>query len=81
VLRTADVVVDAAELKRCRRLGIRIEPDSSFECDHRLDSSRFRETTGYAPPSWQAMVEELARDTTPYDWRKNLWISMANTSS
>ncbi|HUQ80037.1 MAG TPA: SDR family oxidoreductase [Gemmatimonadaceae bacterium] len=62
-------------------LGTRIEPDSSFECDRSLESTPFRQATGYAPPSWQAMVDELAHDTSPYDLRMNSWTSMANTSS
>jgi dTDP-4-dehydrorhamnose reductase len=43
-------------------LGIRIEPDESFHCDRRLDSSRFREATGWAPPSWQTMIETMHAD-------------------
>lgn len=35
--------------------------------DRSLDSSRFRARTGYEPPSWPAMIEELAADATPYD--------------
>ena len=68
-------------LNESLRLGTRIEPDSSFECDRSLDSTPFRQATGYAPPSWQAMVDELAHDTSPYDSRMNSWTSMANTSS
>lgn len=61
------------------RLGTRIEPDSSFECDRSLDSSRFRRLTGYAPPSWPSMVDEMARDATPYDTWMGAWTSMAST--
>lgn len=35
--------------------------------DRSLDSARFREATGYAPPSWPAMIATLAADATPYD--------------
>jgi dTDP-4-dehydrorhamnose reductase len=45
------------------RLPTKIEPDDGFQCDRSLDSSRFRETLGYRPPSWKTMVEELAQDT------------------
>ncbi len=37
-----------------------IVPDDRFVCDRSLDSSRFREKTDYQPPSWKAMIEELA---------------------
>jgi dTDP-4-dehydrorhamnose reductase len=41
-------------------LDVRIEPDHSFHCDRSLDSTRFRETFGYTPPSWESMIEELS---------------------
>lgn len=37
-----------------------ITPDESFVCDRSLDSTRFRLKTGYQPPTWQAMLAELA---------------------
>lgn len=37
-----------------------ILPDDQFVCDRSLDSKRFREHTGYQPPSWQEMLQELA---------------------
>jgi dTDP-4-dehydrorhamnose reductase len=43
-------------------LPTKIEPYDGFRCDRTLDSSRFRKVLGYHPPSWKAMVEELARD-------------------
>ena len=39
-----------------------IVPDDSFVCDRSLDSARFRSRFRYAPPSWDAMVEEMARE-------------------
>ena len=30
--------------------------------DRSLDSSRFRERTGWRPPSWDQMLEDLARE-------------------
>lgn len=44
------------------QLGIRIEPDDTFQCDRRLDSSRFREMIGWAPPTWQSMIETMYAD-------------------
>ena len=39
----------------------KIEPDDTFVCERSLDSTRFRKKTGYQPPSWQAMIEEMAQ--------------------
>lgn len=37
-----------------------IVPDDTLICDRSLDSTRFRTATGYLPPSWSAMMRELA---------------------
>jgi dTDP-4-dehydrorhamnose reductase len=42
------------------RLDVAIEPDDTLACDRSLDSSRFRAQLDYAPPSWDAMLDELA---------------------
>jgi dTDP-4-dehydrorhamnose reductase len=47
-------------------LGATIERDETFICDRSLDSSRFRQMTGFRPHAWPAMVQELADDPTPY---------------
>lgn len=39
-----------------------IVPFDDFHCDRSLDSTRFREATGYRPPSWDAMLAEMAAD-------------------
>lgn len=46
-----------------KRLGLPLEigADDSFVCDRSLDSSRFRREFGYTPPSWNQLVDELAR--------------------
>lgn len=49
-------------LRDALKLSIEIEPYDGFQCDRSLDSSRFREASGYRPPKWKEMVEELARD-------------------
>lgn len=36
-----------------------ITPDAELVIDRSLDSSRFRKTTGYAPPSWPDLVTEM----------------------
>ncbi len=48
-----------------------IEPFEDFRIDRSLDSTRFRQVTGFNPASWQTMIERMANDPTPYDkWRK-----------
>jgi dTDP-4-dehydrorhamnose reductase len=49
------------------RLDTEIVPDGSFVCDRSLTSERFRSTFGYAPPSWDKMIEELASDDGFYE--------------
>jgi dTDP-4-dehydrorhamnose reductase len=36
-----------------------IEPYDDFVCDRSLDSTRFREKTGYEPPSWPELIEMM----------------------
>ena len=38
-----------------------IRPEDQFVCDRSLDSKRFRERTGYRPPSWKEMLQELSQ--------------------
>jgi dTDP-4-dehydrorhamnose reductase len=44
------------------QLKTEIRPDYDFHCDRSLDSTRFRHRFGYEPPTWEAMVDELARE-------------------
>ncbi len=43
-------------------LGVAIVPDETFQCDRRLDGGRFRAATGWAPPTWQSMIETMHAD-------------------
>lgn len=45
-------------------LSVTIERDVTFECDRSLDASRFRQDTGYAPPGWEAMIDDMAHHMT-----------------
>ena len=63
------------------RLGSTLRADESFVCDRTLDASRFMNATGYRPPSWAAMVAELAADPTPYDAWALQWTSTAHGRS
>lgn len=38
---------------------IEIEPYDGLVCDRSLDSSRFRQATGYVPPAWPELVERM----------------------
>jgi dTDP-4-dehydrorhamnose reductase len=44
------------------RRPVEIEPDDLFHCDRSLDGSRFRSEFGYTPPTWPAMLDELAAE-------------------
>ena len=51
--------------------GVALTARDEPKIDRSLDSQRFRDATGYRPPTWGAMVRELASDPTPYDrWRQ-----------
>jgi dTDP-4-dehydrorhamnose reductase len=53
-----DLLVDLA--KKLERSDIEIVPDDVFACDRSLRADRFIAATGYAPPSWNEMLTELA---------------------
>jgi dTDP-4-dehydrorhamnose reductase len=46
--------------KEAFKKDVDIQPDEIFFCDRSLDSTIFRQLTGYQPPPWQDMVEEMA---------------------
>jgi dTDP-4-dehydrorhamnose reductase len=54
-------------VKKFHGLDIQIEPDETFVCDRSLNADRFRQTTGFVPPTWPGMIEEMVQDTTPYE--------------
>lgn len=54
-------------VKQAFQVDIEIEPDETFVCNRSLDDSRFRARTGFKSPSWEEMIDRMARDTTPYD--------------
>lgn len=50
---------------------IGIEAFEDFKIDRSLDSSRFRNETGFRPLDWETMIQRMAADPTPYDkWKK-----------
>lgn len=57
-------------LRDAAQLSIDIQPADAVAIDRSLDSARFRAETGWQPPSWSNMIDELVADVTPYDlWR------------
>lgn len=44
------------------RTDVKILPDNSFTCDRSLNGQQFEKVTGYKAPSWDSMLDELARD-------------------
>ena len=46
---------------------VEIKPFDDYVIDRSLDSTRFRELTGFQPGGWDQMVAEMAADPTPYD--------------
>lgn len=50
---------------------VEIERDEDFRIDRSLDSTKFRNLTGFVPANWEVMIEQMASDPTPYElWRK-----------
>lgn len=46
---------------------IEIKEDLEFVIDRSLDSSRFRDATGFVPLPWSEMVDRMFSDPTPYE--------------
>jgi dTDP-4-dehydrorhamnose reductase len=54
------------QLRDAFELDVEIESDDSVVIDRSLDSSRFRQATGWDSPSWPEMVAELAASADEY---------------
>ncbi len=58
-------------LRKAYGMDVGITPNDRVEIDRSLDSTRFRSLTGFVPPSWPAMIDEMAADPTPYEaWHR-----------
>ncbi len=53
-------------LKKAFGVEIEIEPFQDFYIDRSLDSSKFRQLTGFLPLKWTEMIQIMAEDQTPY---------------
>ena len=56
-------------LKKSYKIDIEIEPFEDFYIDRSLNSAKFRNITGWQPPTWEKMIWQMADDPTPY----HLW--------
>lgn len=48
-------------------LDVEIEPDDRVVIDRSLDASKLRTETGFEPPSWDDMIQDLHDDPIPYE--------------
>lgn len=48
-------------------VGVDVEADDQLAIDRSLDSTRFRNETGFAPPSWPEMIRQMADDARIYE--------------
>jgi dTDP-4-dehydrorhamnose reductase len=57
-------------INKAMRLNITIKEYPDYRVDRSLDSTLYRKETGFTPPSWEKMIEELAEDARQYSkWR------------
>ncbi len=47
-------------IRQAYGVNVEIVPNDEVRIDRSLDSTRFRRLTGYVPPSWPEMIEEIA---------------------
>ena len=60
-------------LKNAYNLDVEIVASDRVRIDRSLNSERFRQATGFVPPAWPAMAQEMAADPTPYDeWHRSV---------
>lgn len=59
-------------LRQAYGADVDIVPSDAVRIDRSLDSTRFRQLTGFVPPSWPSMIESMSADPTPYEaWRRD----------
>lgn len=49
-------------IKKTLGLSVEIDANEEFRCDRSLDSTRFRREFNYTPPTWESMINELAKE-------------------
>ena len=55
------------KLRDAFALDVGIESYEAVKVDRSLDSTRFWKATGFVPPDWDAMIDDLAKDETNYE--------------
>ncbi|HKP71099.1 MAG TPA: SDR family oxidoreductase [Pyrinomonadaceae bacterium] len=59
-------------IKTSYKIDLDIERFEDFRIDRSLDSTKFKNATGFQPSAWSEMVAAMANDETPYDsWRSS----------
>ena len=53
-------------VKQMYGLDVLIKPDDVVVCNRSLSAERFREATGFRPPPWREMIQQMYRDPMPY---------------
>jgi dTDP-4-dehydrorhamnose reductase len=53
--------------KESFRHNVNISPNEEFIIDRSLNSTRFRQATGYNPPSWPEMIEMMTQNSSLYE--------------
>lgn len=59
-------------IREAFHLYVEIAPDENFFCNRSLNGERFQRATGYVCPSWPELIEQLAKDPTPYHKSRRL---------
>ncbi len=53
-------------VKKYFQIEVELEKDEKFKIDRSLDSSKFRQITGFQPQSWNEMIKKMAQDKKLY---------------
>jgi dTDP-4-dehydrorhamnose reductase len=53
--------------KQAFQSDVTIAPNVDYVLDRSLDSTRFRQATGYHPPSWPDMIRDMAQNSSIYE--------------
>jgi dTDP-4-dehydrorhamnose reductase len=49
------------------KLMVEVVPDEMVFCDRSMSGEKFKQATGFVAPPWPNLIDELAKDPTPYD--------------
>jgi dTDP-4-dehydrorhamnose reductase len=60
-------------LDRACDANVMIRRSTELRIDRSLDSTRFRQATGWQPSTWSDMVTAMANDPTPYELWRHSW--------